>query len=113
MSTSPPSWGFIRLKALLAPIGPLPFGRSTYLRGVKEGRFPAPVRIGPNAVAWRVADILELIDRLSAGSDPPENVRRDLKKPLRLRNGPTLSPAKEKDVGHRTSPAPADPGRPK
>ena len=40
MSTSPPSWGFIRLKALLAPIGPLPFGRSTFLRGVKEGRFP-------------------------------------------------------------------------
>jgi prophage regulatory protein len=113
VSTSPPNWGFIRLKALLAPIGPLPFGRSTFLRGVKEGRFPAPVRIGPNAVAWRVADILELIDRLSAGNDPPENVRRDLKKPLRLRNGPTLSQTKEKEVGDPPSPPSADPGRPK
>ena len=32
-------------------------GRSMIYRYVKEGRFPAPVRIGNRAVAWRESDV--------------------------------------------------------
>lgn len=33
-------------------------------RGVKQGRFPKPVKIGPRAVAWLSTDIDALIERL-------------------------------------------------
>ena len=35
--------------------------RSMIYRYVKEGRFPAPVRIGKRAVAWRQSDIEQWI----------------------------------------------------
>lgn len=34
------------------------FGRSSIYRGILEGWFPAPVKIGPRAVAWRGADLI-------------------------------------------------------
>jgi len=30
---------------------------SSLLRDVKAGRFPPPIKIGPNAVRWRVGDV--------------------------------------------------------
>lgn len=42
------------------------FGRSHWLQGVKDGRYPAPVRLSPRRVAWRESDILDLIDQLAA-----------------------------------------------
>ena len=35
----------------------VPVSRTTFLRGVMEGRYPAPIRIGKRCVAWRVADL--------------------------------------------------------
>ena len=35
----------------------VPFSGPTLQRKVKEGTFPAPVRIGARAVAWLIADI--------------------------------------------------------
>ena len=32
-------------------------GRSTIYRWIAEGSFPAPVRLGPRAVAWRWSDM--------------------------------------------------------
>ena len=59
-----PSSGFLRLKQIIGdpsadpPIAPiLPIGRSTLLKAVQEGRFPAPVRLGPRITAWRIKDI--------------------------------------------------------
>ena len=60
-----PDWtttGFLRLKYILAPLGPIPVGRSTWWAGVKSGRFPRPVKLGPRITAWRVEDIRRLID---------------------------------------------------
>lgn len=59
-----PTVGFVRLPQLLKVF---PLGRSTFLNGVKEGRYPKPVKIGPKAVAWKVEDILALIDKLGRG----------------------------------------------
>ena len=61
-----PQSGFVRLQFIISPNGPLPFGRSTWWRGVKSGRFPSPVKLGPNTTAWKVEDIRKLIEHLAA-----------------------------------------------
>jgi prophage regulatory protein len=58
-----PLTGFLRLGSILAPQGPIPVGRSTWWAGVKSGRFPKPVELGPRMTAWKVADIRTLIER--------------------------------------------------
>ena len=50
--------GFLRLPQVLVFI---PVSRSTWWAGVKLGRFPQPVKLGPNTTAWRVADIKQLM----------------------------------------------------
>jgi prophage regulatory protein len=55
--------GFLRLTAILAPRGPIPVSKSTWWAGVKSGRFPKPVKLGPRITAWRVEDIRALIER--------------------------------------------------
>ena len=57
------SFGLMRLPQALAVY---PVGKSTWWAGVKEGRFPQPVKLGPRTTAWRVGDIRELIERLSS-----------------------------------------------
>ena len=59
--TELPSTGFVRLPSIIAPGGPIPVSRSTWWAGVKDGRFPKPVKLGPRITAWRVEDIRELI----------------------------------------------------
>ncbi|HCU70112.1 MAG TPA: hypothetical protein DGF30_13060 [Desulfomicrobium sp.] len=40
--------------------------KSSWWRGVKEGRFPKPIKLGPRTSAWRASDLESLIDRLAA-----------------------------------------------
>ena len=56
-----PPTGFVRLPAILAPHGPIPVSKSTWWAGVKDGRYPQPVKLGPRITAWRVEDIRSLI----------------------------------------------------
>jgi len=46
---------------------PGPIGRSaaSIWNDIKAGRFPAPVQIGPGAVAWKGEDIQKWLDSLS------------------------------------------------
>lgn len=60
-TTSLPDEGFVRLSAILAPGGPVPVGKSTWWEGVRSGRFPKPVKLGPRITVWRVEDIRRLI----------------------------------------------------
>lgn len=53
-----PAEGFARLPAVLANI---PVCKSTWWAGVKSGRYPQPVKLGPRVTAWRVEDIRALI----------------------------------------------------
>ncbi len=50
--------GFLRLPDILALI---PVSRSTWWAGIKAGRFPKPVKLGPKITAWRTEDILAFI----------------------------------------------------
>jgi len=53
--------GLIRLASIIRPSGPVPVSKSTWWAGVKSGRYPKPVKLGPRITAWRVEDIRSLI----------------------------------------------------
>lgn len=40
----------------------IPVSRSSFWAGVKSGRYPQPVKLGPATTCWRAADILALIE---------------------------------------------------
>jgi predicted DNA-binding transcriptional regulator AlpA len=65
-SSAIPETGFLRLPNILAPIGPIPVSKSTWWAGVKSGRYPRPVKLGPRITAWRVEDIKTLIQNGAA-----------------------------------------------
>ena len=57
-----PEEGFVRLPQVLHVLG---IGKTSFWDGVKSGRFPAPVKLGPRTTAWKVEDIRALITRFS------------------------------------------------
>jgi prophage regulatory protein len=61
-----PATGFLRIGSVLAPRGPIPVSKSTWWAGVKAGRYPKPVKLGPRITAWRVEDIRNLIEKPEA-----------------------------------------------
>lgn len=67
--------GFMRLWEIIGdstatpPIEPkIPVSKSTWWAGVRAGKFPAPVKLGPRCTAWRRQDIRLLIAQLSGSS---------------------------------------------
>lgn len=82
-ATPPPYWllpniGFLRLRQIIGspptsedPQGIpalVPVSRATWWAWVREGRAPAPVKLGPNTTAWRVEDIRALIERMGGAA---------------------------------------------
>jgi predicted DNA-binding transcriptional regulator AlpA len=60
-----PAEGFLRLNQIIGSKGSpaiIPISRSSFLAGVREGRFPKPVKLGKRTTAWRVQDIRTLIE---------------------------------------------------
>ena len=51
----------LRLKSIIAPRGPICVSKSTWWAGVRSGRFPKPVKLGPRITAWRAEEIAGLI----------------------------------------------------
>jgi prophage regulatory protein len=39
----------------------IPISRTSFLNGVKSGKYPKPVKLGERTTAWRVEDIRALI----------------------------------------------------
>lgn len=62
-----PSTGYVRLKSIIAPEGPLPISRSGFWAGVREGKFPRPRKLSPRITVWKAADITALIERIESG----------------------------------------------
>lgn len=54
-----------RLLRLHSVVGRVPLSKSEMYRRIKAGTFPAPIKIGVRAVAWREADIDQYISKLS------------------------------------------------
>ncbi|MCG8561119.1 MAG: AlpA family phage regulatory protein [Hyphomicrobiales bacterium] len=61
-----PETGFLRLRAIVAPHGVFPVSRSVWGEGVRDGRYPKPVKLSERVTAWRVEDIRDLIERTAA-----------------------------------------------
>lgn len=61
-----PRDGLVRLSSILAPVGPIPVCKSTWWAGVRDGRFPQPVRLGGRITAWKAQDIWKLIEGVAA-----------------------------------------------
>lgn len=66
-----PVTGFLRLSQIVGnqranpPIPPLiPVSKSTWWSGVKSGRFPKPVKLSVRCTAWKVEDIIDLMQRM-------------------------------------------------
>ncbi len=64
-----PASGYLRAKQILGdlssnpPIPPIiPVSKSTWWDGVKSGRFPKPIKLGPGITVWRAEDIRQLIE---------------------------------------------------
>lgn len=49
-----PHTGFLRLDQVLQLI---PISQSSWYSGIKNGRFPQPVKLGPRTTAYRAEDI--------------------------------------------------------
>lgn len=58
-----PKTGLVRIKQIIAPWGPIPVSKSTWWAGVKDGRFPKPIKFGSRVTAWRATDIRALFER--------------------------------------------------
>lgn len=57
-----PKTGLVRLSSILAPTGPIPVSKSTWWAGIKDGRFPKPLKLGPRVTVWRAQDIRKLFE---------------------------------------------------
>lgn len=75
MAATPfPETGFVRLKQIIGDRrakppepGVFPVCASTWWKGCRDGRFPAPFKIGPATTVWKAEDIHALIERTSKG----------------------------------------------
>ena len=65
-STTSPATPAEKLLILPTVLDQVTMSRSGWLQGVKDGRYPAPVRLSPRRVAWRESDINEFINGLAA-----------------------------------------------
>lgn len=54
----------LRLKRVLEIV---PVSASTWWAGVRTGRFPSPLKLGPRTTCWRASDVLALIEQAAEG----------------------------------------------
>lgn len=47
----------------------IPISKSAWWAGVKAGKYPKPIKLGPRTTAWRVSEIRDLI-ALATGERP-------------------------------------------
>lgn len=60
-----PATGYVRMDKLAAHLS---VGRSTIYEWMRSGTFPSPVSLGSKAVAWRVEDVREWLEKRHAAA---------------------------------------------
>ncbi len=60
-NSTPTSTGFLRLPQVLRLI---PIGRSSWWAGVKSGRYPASIKLGPKTTVWKADEIYDFIESI-------------------------------------------------
>ncbi|HUQ38400.1 MAG TPA: AlpA family phage regulatory protein [Aestuariivirga sp.] len=63
-----PLEGYLRIRQILGDakatppiLAIIPISKSSWWQGVKSGRFPRPVKLGPRTTCWKVSDIRDLL----------------------------------------------------
>ena len=71
-----PETGFLRLPQIIGdskaepPLPPIiPVKKSCWWDGVKSGRFPKPVKLGPRTTVWRAEEIKAFIESAGSGQE--------------------------------------------
>ncbi|WAW10994.1 AlpA family phage regulatory protein [Oxalobacter vibrioformis] len=66
-----PAEGYVRLSQIIGnpkanpPIPAIiPVSSTSWWEGIKSGKYPKPVKLGPRTTAWRVEDIRALIQSI-------------------------------------------------
>jgi prophage regulatory protein len=72
--SSLPEVGLVRIHQIIGdpeanpPVAPLiPVGASSWWAGVKSGKYPQPIKLGPRTTCWRISDIRKLIEQNEKG----------------------------------------------
>jgi predicted DNA-binding transcriptional regulator AlpA len=68
-----PQEGFVRLPAVIRVMG---IGKTTWWNGIKTGRYPRQVKLGPRTSAWRVEDIRALIASFADSSQDSSHQKK-------------------------------------
>lgn len=68
-----PETGFMRLPQILAVF---PVSKSTWWAGVRSGKYPAAVKLGPRTTAWPSMAIKQMIESQEQNSYPPSPPKR-------------------------------------
>jgi prophage regulatory protein len=62
-----PEAGYVRLSQILGdkkrnlpPI--IPVGKTSWYEGIKAGKYPPPIKLGPRTSVWRAEDIRALLE---------------------------------------------------
>ena len=63
-----PKTGLLRVRQVLQFV---PVSASTWWAGVKDGRFPKPVKLSTRVTCWKASDIRALIHSGDAAADNP------------------------------------------
>ena len=58
------SIGFYRLKDVLSIF---PVSKYVWYKGMRDGLYPKPIKLGQRAVGWKKADIHDLVEKHSNG----------------------------------------------
>ena len=56
--------GYLRLPEVLKLF---PVSKSTWWQGVRDGKFPTPVKLTERTTAWRTEDIHALLEKVGGG----------------------------------------------
>lgn len=62
-----PETGFLRISQIIGDPkrgipALIPVGRSSFWNGIKAGKYPKPIKLGPRTTVWRVEDIRAFIE---------------------------------------------------
>jgi prophage regulatory protein len=62
MQNKPPD-ALVRISQIIGPRGLIPVSRSAFYQGVRDGIYPKPVRLGKRTSAWRMSELMKIIEK--------------------------------------------------
>ncbi|MCG8085517.1 MAG: AlpA family phage regulatory protein [Candidatus Thiodiazotropha taylori] len=71
-----PDDALIRIKDVLRLY---PISKSGWFKGIQDGKYPKPIKLGERVSAWRVGDILKLVRNASQEKENNNQGKRTIK----------------------------------